>query len=72
MFRVVDVFDVRENLASVDWSLFEEEEEEPEAARSRSARFRREMEDEALFLLVDLTRGLALSNEDIVSCVYLM
>jgi len=51
-------------------SLFEEE-EEPEAARSRSARFRREMEDEALFLLVDLTRGLALSNEDIVSCVYL-
>jgi len=53
-------------------SLFEEEEEEPEAARSRSARFRREMEDEALFLLVDLTRGLALSNEDIVSCVYLM
>jgi hypothetical protein len=31
------------------------------------------MEDEALFLLVDLTRGLALSNgEDIISCVYLM
>ena len=50
-------------------SLFEEEEEEPPAAaaRSRSARFRREMEDEALFFVVDLTRGLALSNEDIIS-----
>ena len=55
-------------------SLFEEEEEEPPAAtaalRSRSARFRREMEDEALFFVVDLTRGLALSNEDIIiSCI---